>query len=328
MRAAEFFAGLGLMRAGLESAGVSTVYANDIDPTKAALYRANWGSAELVVDDIRNLCGDDIPTVEVATASFPCVDMSLAGNLAGLDGEQSGLIVEFCRVLAEMGDRRPDAVIVENVPGFVTVNNGADYAAVIEMLTGLGYRVQPVVVNASAFVPQSRSRVFLLAAIGDQPTLTEPPQAAGGCLSDVVDPDGDWWPTERRDAFYASLSALQAERIDTYRQSLTVRHLGAYRRTRNGSAVWEVRGDEIAGALRTTRGGSSRQAVARVGAGSLDVRWMTVGEYARLQGAAHLRYDAVSERQAMFALGDAVCVPVVEWIARHWLSAVEFRVAV
>ena len=52
MRAAEFFAGMGLMRAGLESAGVRTVFANDIDRNKAALYRANWGDDALVVDDL------------------------------------------------------------------------------------------------------------------------------------------------------------------------------------------------------------------------------------------------------------------------------------
>lgn len=94
---------------------------------------------------------------------------------------------------------------------------------------------------------------------------------------------------------------------------------GAYRRTRNGCAVWEVRSDEIAGALRTVSGGSSRQAVVRAGPDGLSVRWMTVGEYAALQGAAGFDLSPVSERQAMFALGDAVCVPVVEWLTRQWI---------
>lgn len=320
MRAAEFFAGMGLMRAGLESCGVATVFANDIDPTKAALYRANWGDDALVEGDIRDLRGDDIPDVEIATASFPCVDMSLAGNLAGLSGEQSGLIVEFCRVLAEMDDRRPAAVIVENVPGFLTVNDGRDFAQVVEMLEVLGYSVASTVVNASAFVPQSRSRVFLLATMSEQPPLPAAPPDAGLRLTDVASTGGDWWPPERRDAFLESLSPLQRRRVETWRRDDRVRCLGAYRRTRNGRAVWEVRSDEIAGALRTTGGGSSRQALVRVGRGGFDVRWMDVAEYARLQGADRLRYDSVSERQAMYALGDAVCVPVIEWLGQHWVS--------
>ena len=323
MRSVGFFAGMGLMRSGLERVGVTTVLANDIDATKAALYRANWGDDVLVVDDIRNLTGDDIPDAEVATASFPCVDMSLAGNLAGLDGEESGLIIEFCRILAEMGERRPHAVIVENVPGFLTVNDGRDFARVVKMLEALGYAVDSVVVNASAFLPQSRARVFLLGTMGEHPVLPAPPDAALLRLVDIASTDGDWWPSERRDAFLRSLSPLQRERIDAWRDDERVRCLGAYRRTRHGRAVWEVRSDEIAGALRTTGGGSSRQALVRIGRGCFDVRWMNVEEYPRLQGAEELRYDAVSERQAMYALGEAVCVPVIEWLGENWL----FRLA-
>ena len=320
VRAAEFFAGMGLMRAGLQRVGVNTVFANDIDGTKAALYRANWGDKELVVDDIGNLTGVDIPDVDVATASFPCVDMSVAGHLAGLGGERSGTVVEFCRVLTEMGQRRPRAVIVENVPGFRTVNDGDDYALVVEMLETLGYVVNSVVVNASGFVPQSRARVFLLAALGGHPVLPAPPETASLRLCDIVSSNTGWWPPEQRDAVLASLSALQRQRIDAFCDDDRVRCLGAYRRTRSGRVVWEIRRDEIAGALRTTSGGSSRQALVRVGLGCFDVRWMTVEEYARLQGAAELCYDAVSERQAMYALGDAVCVPVIEWLGVNWLN--------
>ena len=246
--------------------------------------------------------------------------MSLAGNRAGLDGEQSGLVAEFCRILAEMGKRRPHAVIVENVPGFLTVNSGRDFKQVVEMFEALRYDVQAVVVNAAAFVPQSRARVFLLCSRSRQPALLLPDSPAPLRLADVASTGGDWWPAERRDAFLASLSPLQRRRVDAWREDARVRYLGAYRRTRNGRAVWEVRKDEIAGALRTTRGGSSRQAIVRVGGGCFDVRWMDVGEYARLQGAGELSYDSVSERQAMFALGDAVCVPVVEWLGRNWLN--------
>ena len=62
----------------------------------------------------------------------------------------------------------------------------------------------------------------------------------------------------------------------------------------------------------------------RVGGGRFDARWMDVSEYARLQGAEVLSYDSVSERQAMFALGDAVCVPVIEWLGSNWLNRLFF----
>ena len=83
--------------------------------------------------------------------------------------------------------------------------------------------------------------------------------------------------------------------------------------------MWEIRTDAISGCLRTSRGGSSRQAVVGAGNGQVRVRWMTAREYALLQGAPNLQWGDASEAQAKFALGDAVCVPAVAWLAEHYL---------
>ena len=112
MVAAEFFAGMGLMRAALDRCGIDTVFANDIDKNKASLYKENWGDGELRVCDIHDLRGCDVPNVDLATASFPCVDVSLAGYRAGLKGTRSGSVYEFCRLLDEMGEP-PSIVILE-----------------------------------------------------------------------------------------------------------------------------------------------------------------------------------------------------------------------
>ncbi|MYD93227.1 MAG: DNA cytosine methyltransferase [Chloroflexi bacterium] len=319
MRAAEFFAGMGLMRAGLNTAGIETVFANDIDETKAALYRDNWGGDQLTVGDIRSLAGDDVPDIDLATASFPCVDLSLAGNRRGLDGEHSGLVRDFLRILGEMGDRSPSTVMIENVVGFLTANGGEDFDAVRFGLHDLGYSTDHIVVDASAFVAQSRARVFLIGNRGDMVLPDPPPIRDDLRLSEVAERDGDWWPPARLARFLLSLSPVQEERVSGYQTRPETSFFGAFRRTRNGSAVWEVRDDERAGALRTTGGGSSKQALLRAGRGCLAARWMSVLEYARLQGAENLRYDAVTPQQGMFALGDAVCVPVVEWLAHNCL---------
>ena len=80
LRTAEFFAGIGLVRLALERAGFSVVFAHDVDPVKRAMYAANFGSADFILGDIRDLSGGDVPSVELATASFPCTDLSLAGG--------------------------------------------------------------------------------------------------------------------------------------------------------------------------------------------------------------------------------------------------------
>lgn len=349
-RAAEFFAGIGLVRSGLESAGIEVVYANDIERTKAALYASNFGSEHYVCDDVRKVRGEDMPAVELATASFPCTDLSLAGNRAGLAGSESSMFWEFARVLEEM-PQRPRVVMLENVPSFLSSHGGADLRAVVLKLNDLGYYCDLLTVDARWFVPQSRPRLFVVGFDSPLNEAAEPvvsrvrPQAVAGFIGrhpdlkwqhaplpnpPEVEPalesamealpnrDRRWWEAERVGRFVDSLSATQRVRLDDLVKAR--RYATAYRRTRQGKAVWEIRGDNIAGCLRTARGGSSKQAVVDTTTGKLRIRWMTAREYARLQGAPDFSLEGVSEVQAIFGFGDAVCVPAVGWIAQNYLA--------
>lgn len=93
--ALEFFAGIGLARAGMEQAGIKTVWANDCDLNKKSMYEGHWQSHELLLADIHSLKGDDLPSADVAWASSPCTDLSLAGKRVGLRGgrESSAFLV-------------------------------------------------------------------------------------------------------------------------------------------------------------------------------------------------------------------------------------------
>ena len=119
---AEFFAGIGLMRMGLEREGWTISFANDIAADKYEMYSEHFRGAKshFVLDDIHKLSAEAIPTVALATASFPCNDLSLAGMRKGLDGKESSAYWGFVRILDEMGDRRPPLVLLENVAGFLT----------------------------------------------------------------------------------------------------------------------------------------------------------------------------------------------------------------
>ena len=100
---AEFFAGVGLMRVGLERAGWKIAFANDICEDKYEMYAAHFEDADdhFVVEDIHKLSANEVPTVTLATASFPCNDLSLAGARAGLKGRQSSAFYGFVRILRE-----------------------------------------------------------------------------------------------------------------------------------------------------------------------------------------------------------------------------------
>ncbi len=167
----EFFAGGGMARAGL-GAGWTCRFANDIDPDKAASYRANWGGDEFFDGDLGALAPEVLPGVaDLAWASFPCQDLSLAGGGKGMGGAddevrtRSGafwLFHDKIRHLRSRG-RAPRAIVLENVVGVLTSHGKRDFQAIVAALDALDYRVGALVVNASRFTPQSRPRVFFVA---------------------------------------------------------------------------------------------------------------------------------------------------------------------
>lgn len=351
-KVAEFFAGSGLVRKSFEREGFRVVFANDIDVTKFKIYSANFGATEFVHRSIEHISGDEIPSVEIATASFPCTDLSLAGARSGLRGRESRLLWEFTRVLSEMEDRRPPFLMIENVPGFLTSHGGRDLSSAIKTLNDLEYSCDLLILDARWFVPQSRPRLFVIGSRLPVEGITDPeagklrpqkiidfinahpqlkfhffelpePETANVCFASAVQrfhpKNRIWWDQSRLDAFLTSLSTIQSKRLKSLCASNHLTWSTAFRRTRNGTPVWEIRSDGIGGCLRTSRGGSSRQAVVEAGRNRVRVRWMTATEYARLQGADDFSFGTLTESQAKFALGDAVCVPAVQWLAREYL---------
>jgi DNA (cytosine-5)-methyltransferase 1 len=354
--AAEFFAGIGLVRLGLEAAGFRVVWSNDIEPDKQSMYCEHFQDLprrhQFHLGDIAEVRGASLPPdLALAWGSFPCTDLSLAGSRRGLAGKESGTFWHFTRVLEDMGERRPPVIALENVIGLATSSGGQDLAAAVAELNRLGYSVDVLTLDARRFVPQSRPRLFLVGALdapADSPVanpelrpdwlhavftdpalithraalpVPPPPMTAG--LGQQVELFGSthdaWWSAERTAAFVGSLSELQLRRLHGIRDLDSYSHRTAYRRTRRGIAVWEIRPDDLSGCLRTARGGSSKQAVVQAGRGEVRARWMTPREYARLMGAPSYRLDGLRPNQALFGFGDAVCVPVVSWLAENYL---------
>jgi DNA (cytosine-5)-methyltransferase 1 len=160
----EFFAGGGMARAGL-GFGWSCLLANDFDTKKAKTYERNWGS-----DDVHNVSVDEIPgNADLAWASFPCQDLSLAGNQAGLDGQRSGAFWGFWKLIVGLraNGRAPRLIVLENVYGAVSSNGGRDFETLLNTLRDGGYKSGALVIDAVHFVPQSRPRLFVVAVRDD-----------------------------------------------------------------------------------------------------------------------------------------------------------------
>lgn len=162
----EFFAGIGLVREGLAPSGWSCTYANDIDPKKRAMYERRFGTdGHFHLEDVwktGEILARIVDRPFLATASFPCIDLSLAGHWRGFDGEHSSTFFGFARLLEELGERRPRVVMLENVTGFITSKGGKDFESAVHALAGLGYWIDAFVLDAKFFVPQSRPRVFVI----------------------------------------------------------------------------------------------------------------------------------------------------------------------
>lgn len=162
-QAAEFFAGIGLVRLALERRGWQVAFANDIDPEKFEIYKSNFGQDHFVLGDIHALCPGQIPSCDLFTASFPCNDLSIAGAWVGLNGRQSSAFWGFIDILKALGDRRPPLVLLENVVGFLQSHGGRDFESALLALNGLGYAVDAFILNVSHWTPQSRARLFVAA---------------------------------------------------------------------------------------------------------------------------------------------------------------------
>ena len=354
--AAEFFAGIGLVRLALEHQGWRVVFANDIDPDKQEMYAANFPLDHFKLGDIHKLKADDIPPCDLFTASFPCNDLSIAGAMAGLHGKESSAFFGLTRLLQDLGDRRPPLVMLENVVGFLMSHDGRDFETALLAMNHLGYTVDAFILNAVHWVPQSRARLFVIAkrTNGDQtnpfamdsdarpeslttfinlhqnikwdirelPKLPKPKMKLSEIVEDLPDDDPHWWSKERADYFMGQLSPRHFVDAKLMIAGKSYTYATAFRRVRNERSMAELRTDGIAGCLRTPRGGSGRQILFKAGRGEYHVRLLTARECARLQGVPDSYRITVPLNQALFGFGDAVCVPAVEWIAKHYLNPV------
>lgn len=216
----EFFAGGGMARMGLGPAWKCT-FSNDFDPKKADAYRMNFGvSRELHVGDVAKVTASKLPGMaDLAWASFPCQDLSLAGNGAGLQGTRSGTFWAFWGLMRGLSEdcRRPRTIVIENVCGTLTSRGGEDFKAIAGAFSGLGYKFGAVVIDARHFLPQSRPRLFII-GIRDDVTIPDTLRMAGpgtwhpkavvkvhGLLSAATQRNWVWWnlpqPSKRNTVF-------------------------------------------------------------------------------------------------------------------------------
>lgn len=161
--AAEYFAGVGLARMGLERVGWEVTFANDLDAAKRRMHEGHFGpSPHYELEDVHRLKAAAVPQALLAHASFPCTDLSLAGARKGLNAGQSSAFWGWIELLRAQGEQRPPIVLIENVTGLLTSHDGDDFRQLVAAINDLGYAADAMVVDAAHFTPQSRPRLFVV----------------------------------------------------------------------------------------------------------------------------------------------------------------------
>lgn len=160
MRVASFFAGIGGFDLGFERAGMQVVFQCEIDPHCQRVLKRHWPEVPIHAD-ITTLRAADVPRTDVWCAGWPCQDLSAANSQReGLDGARSGLFHHLANLLEVA---HPTWIVLENVPGLLSSDEGSALERVIERLENIGYLGGWFSANTlDAGLPQDRERVFFV----------------------------------------------------------------------------------------------------------------------------------------------------------------------
>lgn len=283
-----FFAGIGGFDIGFERHGFATQYLCEINTFCNEVLSEHWPNVPRA-EDICEINPAEIPDAAVWCGGFPCQDISVARGATerlGLKGSRSGLFYQYANLIEA---KRPSVVIIENVAGLYNSNGGRDFGVILQRMTNMGYAVAWRLFNSRYFgVPQSRPRVYLCCWKND-------PKKA---LNVMFDSCGAYKPeNERKDFLTEDKHSADYPKVPKVAYCLAAtsgRHTGT-----DWSRTYVVCDD--------------------------GVRRMTPKEYERLQGFPDYwtlpdKYDANDDNTDTLrytAIGNAVSVPVVEWVAQR-----------
>ncbi len=169
LKLVDFFSGAGGLSCGLEMAGFESVLASDIHPVYAQTFSKNHPATRFIIQDIRKLSeqdileltGLDVGKLDLLAGGPPCQGFSINAPIRSLDDQRNHLFKEYLRIA---GILKPKAVLIENVPGIVSLGKGTVVKAIYKQLENMGYKVDHRILFAGHYgVPQLRFRTIFIA---------------------------------------------------------------------------------------------------------------------------------------------------------------------
>jgi DNA (cytosine-5)-methyltransferase 1 len=322
----DLFAGIGGLRIGFQGIGGHCVFTSEWDKHSQETYRRNFRDNHPVHGDVREFSDNPslIPEHDVLLAGFPCQPFSIAGvskkNSLGrphgfLCDTQGTLFFDTARIIAH---HRPAAFLLENVKNLETHDKGKTFATIMNVLQHeLGYHVQARVISSAAWVPQKRQRIFIIGfkeqTAFDLASLKLPDVNEGPKLKSILHRHEDVDPK------YTLTPKLWA-----YLQGYKEKHNAAG----NGFGFGLCGPDDVTRTLsaRYHKDGSE----ILIEQPNQRPRRLTPQECARLMGFERNGrpwHIPVSDTQAYRQFGNAVVVPVVEYLAKAMKPHIQSAVA-
>lgn len=304
MKVGSLFSGVGGLDLGFERQGFSISWACDKEKTCRNILSRHFPNTK-IYDDVCTIDPTKVEPVDVVIGGFPCQDLSVAGNRKGLAGERSGLFYEFIRIVRDM-PTKPSFVVVENVPGMLTSNQGRDFAVVLHEMVkqwspkSIAWRV----LDSRFFgVPQRRERVFVVA------DLTGERASEILALKEDMRRDSRTGISSRKN-FVSSFSPLIDEPSQKY--PITIRKSRKAQSTKDFETWVET---DYANTLNLF---DVRQRSSILVIENEDrVRYLTPLEWERLQGFPDNWTEGLSDSSRYNQMGNAVTVNVAEWVAKR-----------
>jgi DNA (cytosine-5)-methyltransferase 1 len=323
LKCGALFAGIGGFCLGFEQAGFETAWAVELSDFAVSTYRQNLPHVRLLPKSVKgtSVVGDQLESVDVLHAGFPCQSFSQAGERRGFDDPRGKLFYEIIRLIEEFGTNKPKVLVLENAPFLRYGEGGAWFLELQRAIRKAGYWFRPensceLSANALTPLPQQRTRLFMVALSMDAfragrfefPSTRDPSPKE---MSRYIDFDGHaddeyYLPNENR--YFKMISST----------------------VKNRECLYQLRKYEV----RPQEPGVCPTLTANMGLGGHNVpfimnsrglRKLTEYECLRLQGFpdGFTFPDDVPRAKRYIQVGNAVTVPVAELLAQQVRARLE-----
>lgn len=318
MKFIDLFAGIGGFRQGFEKAGFQCVFSCEIDKKCREVYTKNFN--DIPVGDINEINAADLDDFDVLVAGFPCQPFSICGKKLGFEDTRGTLFFEICKIIKF---KQPQVIVIENVKHLIHHDKGNTLKVIIASLESLGYNVNWQILNAKDFgVPQHRERIFIIGTQGKKFNFSRLPTKFPPRLRDFLDVRGDFEILDKSE--YTLIESPRKQDSGLlfvgYRNKGTwktgvrpnTEHLSRVHRQPN--RIYSVDGVHPTIPSQETSG----RFFIYIPEQDM-VRKLTLKECYRLMGFPEDFKSYPSAGESYKQIGNSVCVPVVEAIAKEIL---------